>query len=135
MTAAHTLICSNKDKLPWPPEFSQLTEDSINLPNEIKVFLATLLTGSSEYPEEPCLSKVQRLVNSFGQDMVFGVTERRKKAPKHILLSYAVNTLTNNVELIRILNRCGYGVAYSQIEELNPALCLRKMAMTPQNKH
>jgi len=106
----------------WPPEPSQLTEYGINLPNEVRMFLATLLTGSPKYPEEPCSSKVQRLVNSFGQDMVFGVTGGRNKPPKHILLPYAVKTLTNNVELIQILNRCGHGVAYSQIEELNTAL-------------
>ena len=58
---------------------------------------------------------------------------RPKEASKHILLPYAVNTLTNNVELIQILNRCGHGLAYSQIEEFNTALCLQKKAMTPEN--
>ena len=65
--------------------------------------------------------------------MVFGVTGGRKKPPKHILLPYAVKTLTNNVELVQILNRCGHGVAYSQIEELNTAFWLQKRAMTPEN--
>ena len=97
------------------------------------MFLATLLIGNSKYPEEPCSSKVQRLVNSFGQDMVFGVIGGRNKPPKHILLPCAVKTLTNKVELIQILNRCVHGVAYSQIEELITALCMKKMAMTPEN--
>ena len=112
---------------------SQITGDGINLPNGVRVFLATLLIASPKYPEEPCSSKVQRLVNSFGQDIVFGVTGGRRKPPKHILLLYAVKTLTNNVELIQIMNRCGHGVAYSQIEELNTALCLQKMEMNPEN--
>ena len=73
----------------WPPKPSQLTEEEVNLPGEVRVFLATLLPGNSKYPEELCSSKVQRLVNSFGQDMVFGVTGGRKKPLKHILLSYA----------------------------------------------
>ena len=126
-------ICCKENEMSWPPKPSQLTEEEINLPDEVRVFLATLLTGNSKYPEEPCSSKVQRLVNSFGQDLVFGVTGGRKKPPKHILLPYTVKTLTNNVELIQILNRCGHGVAYSQIEELNTALCLQKMAMTQEN--
>ena len=58
---------------------------------------------------------------------------RPKEASKHILLPYAVNALTNNVELIQILNRCGHGLAYSQIEEFNTALCIQKKAMTPEN--
>ena len=33
-----------------------------------------------------------------------------------------------------MLNRCGHGIAYSQIEEINTALCLQKMALTPDNE-
>ena len=39
------------------------------------------------------------------------------KPPKHILLSYGVKTLTENVELIKMLNRLGHGVSYSQLEK------------------
>ena len=74
---------------------------------------------------------MQRLVNSFGQDMIFSVTGGRQMSPKHILLPYAVKSLT--VEPIEMLNRFGNGIAYSQIEELNTALCLLKMVTTPEN--
>ena len=95
-------ICCKQNEMSWPPKPSKLTEEEINLPDEVRVFLATLLTGNSKYPGEPCSSKVQRLVNSFGQDMVFGVTGgRNEKPPKHILPPYAVKTLTNNLELIQ----------------------------------
>ena len=33
-----------------------------------------------------------------------------------------------------MLNRCGYGIAYSQIEKINIALCLQKFALTPDNE-
>ena len=33
-----------------------------------------------------------------------------------------------------MLNRCGHGIAYSQIEEINIAQRLQKMALTPDNK-
>ena len=89
----------------WPPKTSQLTEDGINISNEVRLFLSTLLCGSAQYPEEPCSSIVQRLVNSFGQDLVFVVTGGRRKPPKHLLLPYAVKTLTNNVDVKRFLNR------------------------------
>lgn len=78
--------------------------------------------------------RVRRLVNSFGQDIIYGVTEERQKPPKQILLPYAVKSLTKNVELIQMLNQCGHGIACSQIEEINTALCLQKMALTPDNK-
>ena len=54
------------------------------------------------------------------------------KQPKQILLPYAIKTLRNNVELIQMLNRCGHGIAYSQLEEINTALCLQKMASTSE---
>ena len=74
-------ICCKENEMSWHPKPSQLTEEEINLPDEVRVFLAALLTGNSKYPEEPCSSKVQRLVNSFGQDKVFEVTGGRKKPP------------------------------------------------------
>lgn len=38
------------------------------------------------------------------------------------------------MELIHILNRCGHGIAYSQLEEINTALCLQKLAVTSRNE-
>ena len=113
----------------------ELCENAVNLPPELDAFLSTLLTGNTEITTE-YPHRVRRLVNSFGQDIIYGVTGGRQKPPKHILLPYAVKTLTNmyNVELIQMLNRRGHGIAYSQIEEINTALCLQKMALTPDNE-
>ena len=124
---------TGREKMSWPPKASELNKDAIRIPEDVKPFLVTSLTGSSSYkPNDPCQEKDQRLVNSFGQDRIFAVTNGRQKAPKHIL-PYAVKTLTNNVDVIRFLNRCGHGIVYSQIEEMNTALFLQKMASTPEN--
>ena len=50
------------------------------------------------------------------------------KPPKHLLLPYAVKTLTGNTELIKTLNKLGHGISYSQLEENETALCLQKLA-------
>lgn len=50
-----------------------------------------------------------------------------------MLLPYAVKSLTNNVELIQIINLFGDGVSNLQIEELNTTLCLEKLAAMPEN--
>ncbi|KAL9977627.1 hypothetical protein ACROYT_G015055 [Oculina patagonica] len=127
-------IISQDAKMSWPPQPSELAENAVNIPEELEVFLHTVLTGSVNRPEEGYSARVQRLINSFSQDIVFGVSGGRQKPPKQILLPYAVKSLTNNVELIQILNRFGHGVAYSQIEEMNTALCLHKMALTQENE-
>ena len=71
---------------------------------------------------------------SFGQDVAFAVSGGGQKPPKHVLLPFAVKSLTNNIKLIEILNRCGHGIAYSKLEEINTALCLQKMATTSRNE-
>ena len=50
------------------------------------------------------------------QDLLFGVTRGRITPPKQILLWYVVKTLTNDVEVVSILNRYGHGISYSQLE-------------------
>ena len=125
---------TGSEKISLPPKASELNKDAIRIPEDVRLFLVTSLTGSSSYkPNDPCQEKDQRLVNSFGQDRIFAVTNGRQKPPKHILLPYAVKTLTNNVDVIRFLNRCGHGIVYSQIEEMNTALFLQKMVATPEN--
>ena len=125
---------TGSEKMSWPPKASELNKDAIRIPEDVRLFLVSRsLTGSSSYkPNDPCQEKDQRLVNSFGQDRIFAVTNGRQKPPKHIL-PYAVKTLTSNVDVIRFLNRCGHGIVYSQIEEMNTALFLQKMASTPEN--
>ena len=90
------------------------------------------MTGKKDRPDKDCHPRVQRLMKSFAQDLMFGVSRGKIKPPKQILLPYAVKTLTNDVELIQMLNRCGHGIAYSQLEEINTDLCLQKMASTSE---
>ena len=71
-------------------------------------------------------------MKSFAQDLMFGLSRGKIKPRKQILLPYAVETLTNNVKLIQMLNRSGHGLAYSQLEEINTALCFPKMASTSE---
>ena len=72
-------------EMSWPPKPSELCESAINLPAELDAFLYTLLTDNAEIPTE-YPDRVQRHVNSFGQDIIYGVTAGRQKPPKQILL-------------------------------------------------
>ena len=79
-------------------------------------------------PVPPPTLRVQSLVKSFSQDIVYAVTNGKIKPPKQVLLSYGVKTLTGNVELIQILSRLRHGVSYSKLEKNDTALFLEKMA-------
>jgi len=102
----------------------------MDVPKEQGSFLQKYLTGKKEWPDKNCHPRVQRLMKSFAQDLMFGVSRGKIKTSKQIPLPYAVKTLTDNVELIQMLNRCGHGIAYSKLEEINTALCLKKMTST-----
>ena len=56
-------ILSTKDSMSWPPKPADLTEDAIEIPDNIRTFLSTLQTANMEFPKL-CSEKVQHLVNS-----------------------------------------------------------------------
>ena len=69
-------VLSNNTEMSWPPKLSELCENADNFPPELDAFLCTLLTGSTEITTE-YRHRVRRLVNSFGQDIIYGVTGGR----------------------------------------------------------
>ena len=54
---------------------------------------------------------------SFAQDLIYAASYRRFKLPKSILLPSIVKALTNNTELISILNKLGHGMRYNLLME------------------
>lgn len=127
-------IRQNVTNQAWPPDVEQ---DKI--PQSVYKFLQILLTGEPNYSQPS--ERTERLTRSLGSDMVFTVTGGKTKPPKHILLPFAVKSLTGNTEVIRILNRLGHGVSYTQVEEIDTALCLQKLEQSqmgvtlPSNIH
>lgn len=111
----------------WPP---QITEEktSNSIPSSVTRFLHTLLTSTTDCAHPS--NKVQWLCSSFGQDLVYAITCGRAKPMKYMILPFAVKSLTGNVELVRTLNRLGHGVSYSQVEEIDTALCVQKLSVS-----
>ncbi len=109
----------------WPPEVKPEAECPV-IPESLMVFLYYLLTGCND-PDHTS-QRVQRLVQSFGHDIVYAVTCGKTQPSKHIILPFSVKSLTGNVELINILNRLGHSVSYSQMQEIETALCLQKLS-------
>ena len=98
----------------WPVHPFDVKEEWFHVHGWLTRLLTGMITGD---PVPPPTVRVQSLVKSFSQDIVYAVTNGKIKPPKQVLLSYGVKTLTGNVELIQILNRLGRGVSYSQLEE------------------
>ena len=127
-SAAHlrSAISDIKWTMPWPILPSDLSVDQFPIPECLRRFLMGLLTSNPDVTDPS--PRVKMLLESFSQDLIYAVTCGKTKPPKQILLSYGVKSLTGNVEVIRMLNRFGHGVSYSQLEENDTALCLQKIA-------
>ena len=105
----------------WPPCPDELDEQYVDIPKQLTNFLTILLTGKNSH-ELKLTPKIDKLIWSFSQDLICGVTSGRVQTSKHILIPWAIKTLTGNVELIKILNRLGHGISYSKLEEIDKAL-------------
>ena len=119
-------------KQQWPHLPSSQEETNTKILYSVKRFLSCILTG--EHTTSDVSERVRWLLSSLGQDLVYTVTCGKYKPPKHILLAAAVKALTGNVELLQALNRLGHCVSYSQVEENETALCMRKLAASAGNK-
>ena len=115
-------------QMPWPPLPEEMKEGAAFIPGSLKIFLRMLMAGESD-PLAPVSDRIQRLIGSIGQDIVYCITSGKIIPPKHIMWPYAVKSLTGCVEIIRLLNRSGHGVSRSKLQEFDTALCLHKMSM------
>ena len=102
-----------QDSLAWPPQPEDLYPEKFKIPESLDMFLSALIGDGKSY-----CNRQSRLKYSFAQDLIHSVTNGGVKTPKSILLPTMVKTLTNNTELINILNKLGHGVSYSVLMEL-----------------
>ncbi|KAL7394267.1 hypothetical protein ABVT39_023259 [Epinephelus coioides] len=119
-------ISTQDEPQTWPPD----TEKS-SIPENVTAFLRTMLTD-----EKKCVNpspRVQRLVTSFGSDLIFAVSTGKTKPPKHVLLPFTIKSLTGNKELKHIMSRLGHSVSYSQLQEIDTAFCLQKLELAKEN--
>lgn len=108
----------------WRPQMSaEMANDAIL--TSMTRFLHVLLTGTTDCASPS--NRVQRLCSSFAQDLIYAFTSGEVKPLKQITLPFTVKSLTENVELVHVLNRLGHCVSYSRLQEIDTALCLFQM--------
>ena len=105
--------------LSWPPTISELNPDYMKLPNLLQHFLSHLLHGSSTSTLK---------TSSLGQDVIYNVQNGRYITTTHLLLPFAIKSMTGNVELIKIINRLGHGMSDTKLAEVDTAYAIQKMA-------
>ncbi len=91
-TKLRYVIKEDMKPTPWPYHPSDV--NSTCIPHYLERFLTGLLTGDPDVKSRS--HRVSTLVQSFSQDMIYAVSHGQHKPPKHLLLPYAVKTLTGD---------------------------------------
>ena len=108
-------ITNIENKMLWPPQPKDLSNDAFQIPAMLNLFLNKVFTGRLQ---DSTSSRVNRIKLSMAQDLVYNVNRGLVKTPKSILLPYLVKSLTNCTELINVINLYENGVSYSILQEL-----------------
>ena len=104
-----------KDMMNWPPSYADLTPEKVDIGIHLSTFLNIILSGKLAEIDS---SRLYCIKMSLGQDLVYNVSNGRIRTPKSVLFSYNIKILTNNTELINMVNRLGHGICYSLLEEM-----------------
>ena len=98
------------------PETQNLSPDQFKIPEGLETFLDVLYSGSNK--ERELNPRTPRFRFSLVQDLIYNVSEGRVKIPKSISFPCTIKNLTNNTELVNVVNRLGHGVIYIAPMEL-----------------
>ena len=115
------ILLENAPEFSWPPRPSELSAENDNIPELIVLFLESLLNI-------PKSSQMNLKMRSVWNDLSYAVT--KSPSAKHVLLAFAIKSLSGNVELIKILNRFGHSISQSKLLEIDTAQAILKVLET-----
>ena len=112
--ALHSEILEYEKSLPdlsWPPQIDVLKERNESIPSMGTNFLDILLKA----PGHSNSVFTQRLIDSFSQDLVHGVSRGRVITLKHFALGVGMHNITGQKFPARILYSLGYCIDYESV--------------------
>ena len=104
-------------ELPWPPQIDTLVERSELIPSSLINFLNILLKSTNH----PNSEKVSRMVTSFSQDLIHGISCGRVVTLKHFLLGLGLHNITGQKLPIQILANLGHSLNYKSLCQIETA--------------
>ena len=97
----------------WPPHPDEIRTGNVEIPTLLGLFLKGLFTKQS-----PVSEKVNRLIKSIGQDIIYSSTHGKIKTIKHVQLGILTKRKTGSKFLINSLNRLGHSISYDEINNV-----------------
>jgi len=108
----------------WPSSTADLECHERQVPKVVTHILTCLISGSSTALPT---NETERVVKSVAKNMCYTVTRGAWKIPKHLLLGLTLHHRTGSAQIVTIINRYGHCVSYSQLLELETAMCKQTM--------
>ena len=110
-----------------PPEEKDLGPDKVVdfIPKLLDTFCTILLSGQALDSDKSRSDRTVRLKNSLAQDIVYSVSNGSTKTPKSVLFPAVVKALCDNTEVVKLINRCGRGIGYNLLEEIETEFALK----------
>ena len=107
------------DPLPWPPTVESLAKRDLQYPELLRLFLKELLSPKESH--HVTSERVNRLTDSFSQDVVHAVSKGKFLTPKHTSVGLGLHSMTGQKLPIAILARLGHSITYDAINEIETA--------------
>ena len=104
-----------QDEIPWPPKHKIFPLINLKFQRGLKRFSMFFILVATKKELNP---RTPRFRFSLVQDLIYNVSEGRVKIPKSISFPCTIKNLTNNTELVNVVNRLGHGVSYIAPMEL-----------------
>ncbi len=116
---AVTKVVQEAPTLPWPPTIESLKSSERNPPQLLELFYKKLLspTSSSHAPN----ATVERLADSFSQDVLYAVSKGEFITLKHAAMGLGLHSLTGQKLPLRILSSLGHSINYDRVCEIETA--------------
>ena len=105
----------------WPPDPQEFCQEKVTIPEPLQTFLTHLFSSNT-----PVSERINRLVTSLAQDIMYGVSRGRIKTVKHMQLGVFVKRKTGSKQAITALNRLGHSISYDEVNSLETAYAERQ---------
>ncbi len=103
--------------LPWPQTVESLALRDKQYPEHLDLFFKKLLSDKDTHHSE----RVDRLTDSFCQDIVYAVSKGQFLAPKHASLGHGLHSLTGQKCSITMLAKLGQSITYDTVNQIETA--------------
>ena len=105
------------DQSIWPPTCDSLQNSERDFPSTLNEFLRCVLKTR----DHACSDSIKRLVNSYGSDLIHGVTRGKVITLKHFLIGVGLHNITGLKTSVKILSHLGHSVDYNLVCETETA--------------